>query len=88
MSLPNYMGWLTQFYKSIIILYENVFQNPELFRTQVSLSTEQSPLTPKQISEGPKKPAHDGTLIIFDEIRTWLKISFLHLQNSIFTKYV
>jgi hypothetical protein len=26
------------------ILYENVFQNPELFRTQVSLSTEQSTL--------------------------------------------
>jgi hypothetical protein len=28
----------------IIILYENVFQNPELFRTQVSLSPEQSTL--------------------------------------------
>jgi hypothetical protein len=28
----------------IIIVYENVFQNPELFRTQVSLSTEQSTL--------------------------------------------
>jgi hypothetical protein len=28
----------------IIIIYENVFQNPELFRTQVSLSPEQSTL--------------------------------------------
>jgi hypothetical protein len=28
----------------IIILYENVFQNPELFGTQVSLSPEQSTL--------------------------------------------
>jgi hypothetical protein len=28
----------------IIIVYENVFQNPELFRTQVSLSTDQSTL--------------------------------------------
>jgi hypothetical protein len=28
----------------IIILYDNVFQNPELFRTQVSLSPEQSTL--------------------------------------------
>jgi hypothetical protein len=28
----------------IIILYENVFQNPELFRTQISLSPEQSTL--------------------------------------------
>jgi hypothetical protein len=28
----------------IIMLYENVFQNPELFRTQVSLSPEQSTL--------------------------------------------
>jgi hypothetical protein len=28
----------------IIILYENVFQNPELFPTQVSLSPEQSTL--------------------------------------------
>jgi hypothetical protein len=28
----------------IIILYENVFQNPELFRTQVSLSPEHSTL--------------------------------------------
>jgi hypothetical protein len=30
----------------IIILYDNVFQNPELFRTQVSLSPEQSTLVP------------------------------------------
>jgi hypothetical protein len=29
----------------IIILYENVFQNPELFRTQVNLSPVQSTLT-------------------------------------------
>jgi hypothetical protein len=28
----------------IIILYENVFQNPELFGTEVSLSPEQSTL--------------------------------------------
>jgi hypothetical protein len=28
----------------IIILYQNVFQNPELFGTQVSLSPEQSTL--------------------------------------------
>jgi hypothetical protein len=28
----------------IIILYENVFQNPELFPTQVSLSSEHSTL--------------------------------------------
>jgi hypothetical protein len=28
----------------IIILYENVFQNPQLFRTQVSLSPKQSTL--------------------------------------------
>jgi hypothetical protein len=43
MSLPNYMGCLMEFYKSfIIILYENVFQNPELFPTQVSLSPKQS----------------------------------------------
>jgi hypothetical protein len=28
----------------IDILYENVFQNPEFFRTQVSLSPEQSTL--------------------------------------------
>jgi hypothetical protein len=29
----------------IIILYENVFQNPEIFLTQVSLSPKQSTLT-------------------------------------------
>jgi hypothetical protein len=39
------MGCLKEFYKSlIIILYGNVFQNPELFPTQVSLSPEQSTL--------------------------------------------
>jgi hypothetical protein len=47
MSLPNYDKELfheamEQFF--IIIVYENVFQNPELFRTQVSLSPEQSTL--------------------------------------------
>jgi hypothetical protein len=30
----------------IIMLYENVFQNPELFPTQVSLSPEKSTLAP------------------------------------------
>jgi hypothetical protein len=35
MSLPNYIVF-------IIILYENVFQNPEHFPTQVSLSSEHS----------------------------------------------
>jgi hypothetical protein len=39
------MGCLKEFYKSlIIILYGNVFQNPELFQTQVSLSPEKSTL--------------------------------------------
>jgi hypothetical protein len=42
MSLPNYMECLMELYKSLsIIFYENVFQNPELFPTQVSLSSEQ-----------------------------------------------
>jgi hypothetical protein len=40
MSLPNY-GMLQVF---TIILNQNVFQNPELFGTQVSLSPEQSTL--------------------------------------------
>jgi hypothetical protein len=31
----------------IIMLYENVFQNPELFPTQVSLSSEHSTLEHK-----------------------------------------
>jgi hypothetical protein len=45
MSLLNYMGCLMEFCKScIIILYENVFQNPELFLTQVSLYPEKSTL--------------------------------------------
>jgi hypothetical protein len=46
MSLPNYTGCLMECYKSLpcIILYENVFQNPELFGTQDSLSPEQSTL--------------------------------------------
>jgi hypothetical protein len=40
MSLPNYMGCLMQFYKScIIILYENVFQNPEFFPKQSTFVT-------------------------------------------------
>jgi hypothetical protein len=42
MSLPSYMGCLMEFCKCL--LYENVFQNPELFPTQVSLSPKQSSL--------------------------------------------
>jgi hypothetical protein len=50
MSLPNYMGCLMEFLQIFIIkLYENVFQNPELFPTQVSLSPEQSTLSCYQI---------------------------------------
>jgi hypothetical protein len=52
MSLPNYMygvphGILQVF---ILILYENLFQNPELFPTQVSLSPEQSTLAEIKIN--------------------------------------
>jgi hypothetical protein len=37
----------------LIILYENVCQNPELFHTQVSLSPEQSTLAPaSEVSGG------------------------------------
>jgi hypothetical protein len=43
--LGNDMGCLNEFYMSfIIIIYENVFQNPELFGTQVSISPVQSTL--------------------------------------------
>jgi hypothetical protein len=38
----------------IIILYENVFQNPELFPTQVSLSSEHSTLVFAQKMKPPK----------------------------------
>jgi hypothetical protein len=40
-------GCFKEFYESVllvVILYENVFQNPELFPTKVSLSPEQSTL--------------------------------------------
>jgi hypothetical protein len=36
----------------IILLYENVFQNPELFPTQVSLSPEQSTLPDSHYATG------------------------------------
>jgi hypothetical protein len=46
MSLPNYLYGVSHeiLHVFIIILYEYVFQNPELFRTQVSLSHKQSTL--------------------------------------------
>jgi hypothetical protein len=44
MSLPNYVGCLMEFIVFINILYENVFQNPEFFPTQVSISPKQSTL--------------------------------------------
>jgi hypothetical protein len=50
MSLPH--GILQVF---IIILYENVFQNPELFPTQVSLSSEHSTLDPSLFRVEPIK---------------------------------
>ena len=49
--------WILQVF--IIILYENVFQNPELFGTQVSLSPEQSTLIGAQETFG-----HEGAFKI------------------------
>jgi hypothetical protein len=46
MSLPDYVPTPPHVMLQVftIILYQNVFQNPELFGTQVSLSPEQSTL--------------------------------------------
>jgi hypothetical protein len=45
---------------SIIILYENVFQNPELFPTQVSLYPEKSTLVVVVVVAGFAKPIYCG----------------------------
>jgi hypothetical protein len=69
----------------IIIVYENVFQNPELFRTQVSLSTEQSTLVAVRglvnflLSDEwlrKKLPSDTKEVTFYWQMRTWQKPPF------------
>jgi hypothetical protein len=46
------------------MLHENVFQNPELFPTQVSLSPEHSTLVPNKILTHDRCPGLAGPVIL------------------------
>jgi hypothetical protein len=62
----------------IIILYQNVFQNPELFPTQVSLSPKQSTLLrsfPNFVPSVGHKESKTETVVIVANM-SWAKLNF------------
>jgi hypothetical protein len=64
-----------------IILYQNVFQNPEIFGTQVSLSPEQSTLNTAQLLKTVRFPTE---LCEKDCVTMYLKCSVHFCRHHIY----